>query len=407
MKSLAEREHRAFIPTYARLPLEVTGASGMYLRDTSGRSYLDFLGGLAVLALGHGHPAVLAAVEVQMRRYAHVSNVFLQDVQIEFAEALNRMSGFDGVFLANSGTEAVEAAIKLVRRLAHEQNRSSIISFTGSFHGRSTSALGLMTEEKYRWGYGPWPSTHTHLPFNDVSALREHVDGGTAAVFIEPVQGEGGVHPVSPEFVTACNDLRKEHGFLVISDEIQCGAGRTGSFLAAEHYGLHADAVVMAKAIGGGLPLGALLVHSDLRTVFGIGGHGSTFGGNPVACAAGLAVLREIERGDLMSNARIRGAQLLAGIAAIADRLPGVIVDIRGAGLMLGIELASGAQGVQKRCLDAGLLVNVTREHVIRLLPPLIVGEAECNDALSILAAAMEAEDLEQRNAGDGGEHTA
>ena len=389
MSTLFEREHQAFIRTYARLPIEIDHATGLRLFDGHGREYLDFTAGLAVLALGHGHPAVIAAVETQMKRFAHVSNVFLQDVQVSFAEMLKTLTGGDAVFLANSGTEAVEAALKLVRRLAHERGRSTVISFSGGFHGRTTAALGLMTDEKYRRGFGPWPSTHVHLPFNDADALREHIDGTTAAVFVEPVQGEGGVRPASPEFVRTLNELRTEYQFLVISDEIQCGAGRTGTFLAGTAIGLQADAWVLAKAIGGGLPLGALVVRSELRDVFGIGGHGSTFGGNPVACAAGLAVLHTIVREELMDNARLRGEQLIAGFQSIAKRLPGRIAEIRGTGLMIGVELHRDARDLQARCLEASLLVNITRGNVIRLLPPLVVSAGECDHALSIIGSAL------------------
>ena len=388
MNTLFERDRTSLLHTYTRLPMEIDRGEGVYLYDSDGRRYLDFFGGLAVNGLGYGHPGVLEAIRSQSARYLHLSNLFPQEPQVVLAERLRAATGFDRVFFANSGAETVEAAFKLQRRWASGGGRREVIAFSGAFHGRTMAGLSLMDAEKYRQGYGPFLEGCTTLPFNDAQALREAAGPHTAAVVLECVQGEGGVLPMEDDFAEALRDLHAKHGFLLIDDEIQTGMGRTGGFLAAEHFGLRPDIVLLAKSLGGGLPLAAVLVREQLADVFGPGGHGSTFGGNPVACAAGIAVMDALESG-VMRNAASAGAMLQAGLRNLQAEFPSHIVEVRGLGCMQGIVCAQPAKAVMEHCLAEGLLVNVTRDRVIRLLPPLIITAEHIESALAALHNAF------------------
>ncbi len=382
--SLHDRDQASILQTYSRLSIDIERGEGVYLFDTAGKRYLDFFGGLAVNALGYGYPAVLEAIAEQCSRYIHISNLFPQKSQIELAERLRALSGYDKVFLANSGAEAMEAAFKLVRRWASIRRRPRILSFTGAFHGRTYAGLSLMDMKKYRDGFGPFLEGCEILPFNDAVALRGAVGPDVAAVVLEFIQGEGGIVLASEEFVEALFNLREEHGFLIVADEIQSGMGRTGRFLAFEHWNVHPDLVTMAKSLGGGLPLSALLVSGEVVDVLSPGSHGSTFGGNPVACAAGREVLDALRDG-VMKNAGRIGARLLAGLQALAAKHPALVVEVRGRGCMAGIECNRDMRPSMQMCIDKGLLINVTRERVIRLLPPLIIDDSHVETALTIL----------------------
>jgi acetylornithine/N-succinyldiaminopimelate aminotransferase len=304
--SLIEREHAHFLQTYKRLPIEVDRAEGMYVYAADGTRYLDFLGGIAVNTLGHSHPRVLEAVERQMRRYMHISNYFYQDAQVEFVERLCSMSGYARAFLTNSGAEANEGAMKLARAFGNPSGKRGIIGFTGGFHGRTYGVLSIMDKPRYKDGMGPFLPDTCVLPFNDIYALRAAVDETTCAVAIEFLQGEGGINWGDRDFIAELFELRSRFGFLVIADEIQAGAGRTGDFFSFERFDVRPDIVTLAKGVGGGLPLGAILTTEELAGVWGSGQHGTTFGGNAVACAAGSAVLDELRDGA-MANAREMG----------------------------------------------------------------------------------------------------
>ena len=369
--TLTERERASFIPTYKRLPLEVDHAEGMYIHTTDGGRHLDFLGGIAVNSLGHCHPAVIEAVDRQMRRYAHVSNYFYQDAQIEFAEALRAASGYDRVFLTNSGTEAADGAIKLARSHGSASGRNEVIGFTGGFHGRTYGALSVMDKPSYKDGMGPFlPGTHV-IAYNDIAALEASLGANTCAVMLEFVQGEGGIQWADRAFVERLFELREQHGFLVIADEVQAGGGRTGTFFSFERYGVIPDIVTLAKGIGGGLPLGAILVHEALASVWSPGRHGTTFGGNAVACAAGSAVLAALRDG-LMDNVAATGEYLIDRLEALREKHGNTIVAVRGAGAMIGVELSYPAAGVVDALLADGIIANATNENVLRLLPPMI-----------------------------------
>ncbi len=380
--NIIEREHRDFFQTYKRFNLILDRAEGVYLFGADGKRYLDMFSGLAVNALGYNHPAVNAAIEKQMKRYLHVSNSFFQDVQIEFAEELLRAAGYERLFLTNSGTEAMEGALKLAKRWGRPQNRSMIFGLSNSFHGRSYGSLSITWRDKYRDGFEPFLPGTGCLPFNDVDALEKNVNGSTLAVVFEPIQGEGGVRPISQEYADALATLRKKHGFLLIADEIQTGVGRTGKFLAVEHYSLKPDLVVMAKAIGGGLPLGAFLAKEGLAETLKQGIHGTTFGGNPLACATGLATIREVLNGCWMTNVNSVGGYLRDSLQNLADQHSDKVVDVRGLGFMQGCELRVDATKLVEQALEDCVLLNVTNSKVVRWLPPLVAEKGHIDAAL-------------------------
>jgi len=386
--SLIEREHQHFIPTYKRLPLEVDRAEGMHVFTRDGRRYLDFLGGIAVNSLGHCHPAVIAAIERQVHRYAHMSNYFYQDAQVEFAEALVAASGYDRVFLTNSGTEATDGAMKLARMHGSTSGRSEIIGLSGGFHGRTYGALSIMDKPGYKDGMGPFLPATSVIAFNDVAALEAAVGEGTCAVMLEFLQGEGGIHWVAEDFVRRLFELREQHGFLVIADEVQAGGGRTGTFFSFERYGVRPDIVTVAKGLGGGLPLGAILIPESLATVWGPGRHGTTFGGNALACAAGSTVLAELRSG-LMARVADVGAYAIAKLEALRAELPQVIGEIRGAGAMLGVELTVPVGQVVESMLERGVIANATSETVLRLLPPMIYGREHVDEMVGVLRVVL------------------
>lgn len=386
--SITEREQQRFIQTYKRLPLEVDRAEGMSVYTKDGRRYLDFLGGIAVNAAGHSHPRIIQAIATQLHRYAHVSNFFYQDAQVEFVERLCRLSGYQRAFLCNSGTEATDGALKMVRKWGNDRGKKTVFGFTGGFHGRGYGALSLMDKPKYKDGMGPFLPETGILPFNDCEALRKSVTHGTAALFVEFIQGEGGIREASAEFVETLAELREQYGLLVVADEVQAGCGRTGKFFSFEHFGFQPDIVTTAKVVGAGLPLGAILVTEALSTVWDYGKHGTTFGGNPVACAAGSTLLDMIDEG-LMEQAASSGAILIDRLLQLKKEFPETVVAVRGRGAMIGIELSTPATPYVEKLLEAGIIANTTNETVIRLLPPYIVGEQEIEELIAALRTAF------------------
>ena len=387
--TLHERESASFFYTYKRLPLEPVRGEGMFLFTADGKRYLDMFAGIAVNALGHAHPRVVGAITEQAQKYIHVSNYFAQEPQVRLAELLLKHSGMARVFLANSGTEAMEGALKIARRWGADRDKRAIVGFSNAFHGRSLGALSIMDRPNYRDGFGPFLADCSSLPFNDDDALTAGVGPGTAAVVLECVQGEGGIRPVTPEFVAALKALRAEHGFLIIADEIQSGAGRTGRFLASDHFGLEPDLVTLAKPIGGGLPLGAILGASSVADILQPGMHGTTFGGNPVACAAGIAVLEVLEEQDLTAHAAAMGTLFLDHLRELAADFPTQVKEARGLGLMVGLELRVEADPVVAAMRDRGILINATDKTVLRFVPPLIVTEAEIGATVTALREVL------------------
>jgi len=377
--------------TYSRSSLVLVKGQGARVWDTGGRCYLDFLSGIAVNSVGHCHPRVVAAIREQAGELIHCSNLYWSSPQVKLAEKLVGLSGLDRAFFCNSGAEANEAAIKLVRKYGYEHGKTSpeIITFTNSFHGRTLGTLAATGQEKFSKGFTPLPGGFRHIPFNDVEALRGAITPETVAILVEPVQGEGGVYPATPEFMAALAEIRAAHGVLLVYDEIQCGMGRTGKMFAFEHYGVRPDVLVLAKALGGGLPIGAVVAGEEVAAVFQPGSHGSTFGGNPVACAAALAVLQVIQDESLVEKAEQVGSYFKGRLEELSGRFP-LIREVRGRGLMLGMELDRPGKKLVALCEERGLLVNCTAEYVLRFLPPLIIGKDEVDESVSILAEALQ-----------------
>ena len=371
--NLRDKESQYLLQTYKRLPIEIDHADGVYIYGKDGKKYLDFFGGIAVNALGYNNPRVKAAIIGQVERYMHVSNLFYMDVQVELAEAICGISGYPKVFLTNSGTEAIEAAIKIARKWGSTRNKSGLLALTNSFHGRTMGALSLTDRPKYRHGFEPFLPEVDHVEFNNVNELRAKVNDSTAAVFIEFIQGEGGVNVVSKEFVEELFSLKRRHDFIVVADEIQGGIYRSGKVFSFEHFGVRPDVVTMAKPLGGGLPLGGVLVDEPLKEVLGYGAHGTTFGGNPVACAAGLATLKELSERKIDFHVTEVGKYLRQSLLELRSKFPDFISEVRGLGLMVGVECKIECAEIVSELLSKGVLANCTNGNVIRLLPPLII----------------------------------
>jgi acetylornithine aminotransferase len=392
-EKLQERYAAAIMGTYGMPPVALDHGRGAVVWDVDGAQYLDLIGGIAVSALGHAHPAIISAVTEQAGRLAHTSNLFLHERQVELAERLLGLLQADGrVFLANSGTEANEAALKLVRRHAGP-DRPVIVAAQNSFHGRTMGSLSLTGKPSIRQPFQPFGVDVRFVPYGDVNALAAAVGPDTAAVFLEPCLGEGGVVPAPPGYLQAARAACDESGALLVLDEIQSGIGRTGQWFACLHEGIVPDVLTLAKGLGGGLPIGACIGLGACGTGLARGEHGSTFGGNPVACAAALAVLDTIERDGLLASVTAVGAGLAAGIEAIEHPL---VTGVRGSGLWLAIALATpAAAAVETAAREAGFLVNAVQPDAVRLAPPLILSAAQAQsftDALpGILAAAVSA----------------
>jgi acetylornithine aminotransferase len=383
VSEVADRYAGVMMRTFAPPLAVLDRGAGARVWDTEGREYLDFLAGIAVNALGHAHPAFVDAVAGQAAKLAHVSNYFATEPQVELAERLARLTGGDRVFLANSGTEAIEAAVKLARRTG----RGRILSLEGSFHGRTMGALSITGKPALQEPFLPLLPGAKQLPA-ELGALERALEAGdVAALVVEPIQGEAGVVDLPEGYLAGARKLTAEHGALLILDEIQTGAGRTGDWFAFQAEGVVPDAVALAKGIGGGFPIGALVASGTAAELLGPGQHGSTFGGNPLAAATANAVLGEIERAGLVENARARGAQLRAGIEALGSPL---VSGVSGRGLLLGVVLSEPvAQAVAKAAFERGLIVNAATEHRIRLAPPLILGDAEIAEFLTLFEEAL------------------
>ena len=381
----------AVMNTYARFPLTLVRGAGTRVWDDAGNAYLDFISGIAVNTLGHAHPKLTAALSAQAGTMLHCSNLFHIPAQQQLAARLTQLSGLERAFFCNSGAEANEAAIKLARKYFYDQGstRRTIITAHQSFHGRTLLTLTATGQEKVKTGFDPLPPGFVHVPLNDIEALKRSVNEHTAAILLEPLQGEGGVNLADAEYLQAVRRLCDEHGLLLLLDEVQTGIGRCGTMFAFEQAGIVPDILTLAKGLGGGVPIGAMLAREGVATSFGPGSHGSTFGGNPLSCTAALTVLDEIETTALLDNVRARSAQLRSGLTAMAARFP-AMGDIRGQGLLIGASLNVDVAPLIAAARAAGLLVLAAGPQVLRLLPPLNVSEAEVDEALQKLATAME-----------------
>ena len=373
--------------TYGRFPLVVEKGKGCYLYSTDGQKYLDFLAGIAVNCLGHAHPQIVKCISKQAQKVIHVSNFYHIPSQYLLGKKLCETSGLDRAFFCNSGAEANEGAIKLTRRYQSQKGKDEIIYFSHSFHGRTIATLMTTDKDKYRAGFGPFPPGFVKAEFNDVNDIVEKVNSKTAAFIVEPVQGEGGINIASKDFMKTLSDLRDDKEILIVFDEVQCGIGRTGKWFAFQHYDVEPDIMTLAKALGGGVPIGAIVAKKEVSYVLKPGDHGTTFGGNPLATSVGLTVMNTIESEKLIENSKKMGDYLLKRLEFMLDK-PNV-KNIRGIGLMVGIEFDDLCSDFVKRCFDNNLLINCTRDKVIRLVPPLIVSKNEIDEAVEIMKKSL------------------
>jgi predicted acetylornithine/succinylornithine family transaminase len=384
------REARHVLQTYRRQPVTLVRGNGVHLYDAEGREYLDLLSGIGVASLGHAHPGLAAAIADQARTLLHTSNLFFHPLQGELAESLAGFSGLPRAFFCNSGTEAVEACLKFARRYWYKSGevRGEIVALEGSFHGRTFGSLSVTSDEHYREPFAPLLSGVRFVPVNDSAALTAAVSRSTAAIIAEPIQGEGGVRPLTPAFARAIAEACAKTGALLIADEVQSGLGRTGQPFYSSTLGLTPHLISVGKALGGGVPVGAALVSEEVASRIAFGDHGSTYGGNLLACRAALYVLGELTNGGLMAHVARMGPHFEERLQSMAARVA-IVREVRGAGLIWGIELTRDASSVVPAALEQGVIVNRTAETVVRLLPPLVITPSEADDALARLEAAL------------------
>lgn len=372
-------------PTYSRFPVTIAEAEGVTVKDTEGKSYLDFGSGIGVCNLGHRHPIVQTAVEEQLQKYWHVSNLYHVPLQEEVGQLLIDHTVGDYVFFCNSGAEANEAAIKLARKAT---GKTKIITFKQSFHGRTYATMSATGQQKIQQGFGPLLETFTYVPYNDLAAFQQALDDNTAAVMLEVIQGEGGVVVSDPEFLQAVAELCEENDVLLMIDEIQTGIGRTGKAFAYEHYGISPDVITLAKGLGNGLPVGAMIAKEKYRDVFGPGSHGTTFGGNPLAMAAAKAVLQTVLQDEFLTSVEEKGEYLLQQLNETIGTHPKV-KEIRGKGFMIGIVYEDEVAPLINQLIECGLFTLSAGANVIRLLPPLIATKEDIDQAVSLIADVL------------------
>jgi acetylornithine/N-succinyldiaminopimelate aminotransferase len=388
-------EARYLMNTYRRPPLVFTHGRGCRLYDSHGREYLDFLGGIAVNALGHAHPRLVRVIRREAGRAIHLSNLFQNPFQAPLARKLVEWSGLDRVFFTNSGSEAIDGALKLARAYAHAKSQATsatpktrILALENSFHGRTFGALAITHPAKYREPFAPLVPGVEFVRFNDVADLQAKFDNTVCALVLETIQGEGGIFPVSEAFWQSARSLATQHDAALIADEIQCGLGRTGRHFAYQKFSTRPDILALAKPLAGGLPLGAIIANEKFASAFAPGMHGSTFGGGPLICAVALEFLNIIEDSNLLRNIRERGAELRQGIEKLAAKFA-FIREVRGEGLILGIDLSIDGAAIVSEALRGGLLINCTHEHILRLLPPFLIRSKDVAEFLNKLEKAL------------------
>ena len=386
---IIELAHANLINTYGCMPLAFERGSGVYLYDADGKRYLDFFCGLAVTSLGHGNPRVVNAIKDQADKLTHACNVFHTEPMARLAARIGKAFGDGRVFFANSGAEANEAALKLARRWGHGNGgRFEFIATQGSFHGRTFATLSATGQEKYHLGFLPLVPGFKLVPYDDIAAVERSITDQTVAVIVEPIQGEGGVVVPQPDYLARLRDLCDRAKLLLIVDEVQTGMGRTGKLFGYQHTGIKPDIITLAKALGGGVPIGAMDAKSEIAAALTPGTHGSTFGGNPIACAAALAVFDALEQDGAITNAAEVGGYLIKRLREIAKECPNVR-EVRGAGMIIGVVLNHPAKPVVDACFAERLVVNGTADNVLRLLPPLVLTRAEADAGLAIIERAI------------------
>lgn len=389
IRKLLEESSHYVMNTYNRFPIVLRKGRGMNVWGSDGREYLDFVGGIAVNILGHCHPKVVVAIQKQAQRLLHVSNLYHNEEQIELAKLLVEHSFADKVFFCNSGAEANEAAIKLARKYAKENlpgSRFEIITAYNSFHGRTLATLTATGQEKFQRGFEPLVPGFRYATFNDLKALENSITEETCAVLLEPIQGEGGVRLPAPDYFQGVRELCDKHKLLLILDEVQTGMGRTGKLFAYENYGIVPDIMTLSKGLGGGIVIGAMLATDKVASAFQPGNHASTFGGNPLSCAAAIATIESLlEDGFVLDHCRRMGEYLMKGLAYLKTEHPSLINDVRGLGLLVGMELTREGTSIVKTCMEKGILINCAAGNVLRFMPPLIVQEKDIDHMLDIM----------------------
>ncbi len=393
LKKTVEESHRYLFNTYNRFPVVLVKGRGVKVWDSEGKEYIDFLGGVAVNILGHCHPKIVVAIQKQAQRLIHVSNFYHTEPQIKLAKLLVKNSFADKVFFCNSGAEANEAAIKLARKYSKEffgGERYEIISAINSFHGRTLGSLTATGQEKFQKGFDPLVPGFKYVPFNDIDAIKNAISNKTCAIILEPIQGEGGVILPSDDYLKNVRQICNTNNILLILDEVQTGMGRTGRLFAYEHYGITPDIMTLAKGLGGGAPIGALLATEKVASAFQPGNHASTFGGNPLVCASAIATLDAVlEDGYLLDHCKRTGRYFREKLLTIKERYPKIVVDVRGKGLIIGMELTIDGTDIVKACLERGFLINCTAGNVLRFTPPIIIKEDEIDKLIAALKEVL------------------
>jgi len=385
-----EKLYEEFVlPTYTHLPVCLVRGKGSRVWDIQGREYIDFFPGWAVSGLGHCPPLVCAAVKNQAKKILHISNNYLNLKQALLAREIIKHSFQGKVFFCNSGAEAVESAIKFARRYGRQEGKYEIITMEQSFHGRTLATLTATGQPKYRDGFDPLPGGFEYAKFNSIDSLRQKITPKTAAIILELIQGEGGINIVTKEYLEALKDICQKQKILLIFDEVQTGMGRTGKMFAYQHFGIEPDLMSLAKSLGGGVPIGALVVNNKLKNCLTPGTHASTFGGNPLVMAAGLAVFKMIKKEKLLKNARDMGDYLQAKLKELKKKY-GFIKEIRALGVMIGLELSKDGSRIVNRAMEKGLLINCTQGTVLRIMPAITVNKKLINKAIAILDEAMQ-----------------
>ncbi|GAB64253.1 MAG: aspartate aminotransferase family protein [Candidatus Jettenia sp.] len=376
------------IPNYIRNPILLEKGSGVDVWDAEGKRYLDLFSGWAVSLLGHCHPHVVEAIQRQAAKLQHAPNIYYTEPQGLLAKHISEKSFGGQCFFCNSGAEANEAAIKLARIHNSHTGKYKIITFADSFHGRTIATVTATAQPKYHKGFAPLVEGFSYVPFNDLEALKKSVDDKTCAIMLEPIQGEGGINIATKDFLQGVRKLCNEKGLLLILDEVQCGMGRTGKYFAYQHYGIEPDIMSLAKALGGGVAIGAMVAGKEIAKSLVPGSHASTFGGNPLACAAAIAVFETIEKENLLNNAKEMGSYSVEQLKSL-QKTQGIIREVRGIGLMIGIELTVNGADLIKKCIQAGLFLNCTHDKVIRFMPPLNVKKQHIDEGLNILKTVL------------------
>jgi len=386
-REVMELYQQYVMPTYTQLPICLIKGEGSFVWDLDGKKYLDFFPGWAVSGLGHRPKLVVRAIINQSKKLFHVSNNYMSMQQPLLAKAIIENSFYGKVFFANSGAEANEAAIKLARKYG-EGKRYEIITMNKSFHGRTIATIAATGQDKVKKGFYPLPEGFKSVPFNNLSALNEAITDKTIAIMLELIQGEGGINIADASYIHALRKLCNEKNILLIFDEVQTGMGRTGKMFAFKHYGIEPDVMTLAKSLGGGVPIGCMVASAEIANVLDAGSHASTFGGSPLICAASLAVFETIEKDKLLDNCNNMGTYLMDRLNILKDKFD-IITEVRGKGLMIGVELSINGTDIVNECLKRGLLINCTQQNILRMLPPLSIKKSHVNKAVSILTKSI------------------